>query len=348
MTLRQRMLVLLTAAAVLLAAAVLTVLHSGDRAQDAAHRAGRDGPPVRAGAVTLGPQSGGPHLVFRSMLWGDQRDHLATVPLTDLVRTADPAAARTVAAPACLRFHAAAGTGICLRAEHGLLGDSYRAVVLDADLKEVRRYDLAGIPTRARVSPSGHLIAWTVFVGGDSYAGTDFSTRTSVLDTRTWTLQENLETYAVTLDGRPHRAADTNLWGVTFTDDRHFHVTLATGGRTWLAAGDTVSHTLTTLHGNVECPSLSPDGTRIAYKKRVPGLPEDAPWQLYVLDLATMAETPTAERRTLDDQALWLDDRTLAYALPGDDGTDLWTVPADGTGDPVLLARAALAPAVVS
>ncbi|MCX4755159.1 hypothetical protein [Kitasatospora purpeofusca] len=32
---------------------------------------------------------------------------------------------------------------------------------------------------------------------------------------------------------------------------------------------------------------------------------------------------------------------------PGDGGTDLWTVLADGTGSPALLAAAALAPAVV-
>ncbi|MFJ9456237.1 TolB-like translocation protein [Kitasatospora sp. NPDC101447] len=339
MTFGRRLLVLCTAAAVLAAAGVWTVLHAGDQARGAG-RTG-DGPPARAGAVSLGPHGDGARLVFRSMTWGTQRDHLAAVPLDD------PRGTRTVAAPACLRFHAAAGTGICLQAVHGVLADTYRAVVLDADLHERRHYDLAGIPTRSRVSPSGNLVAWTVFVGGDSYAGTDFSTRTSILDTRTWTLQEDLETYAVTLDGKPYRAADTNIWGVTFADDEHFYATLATGGRTHLVAGDAVRHTLTTLHDNVECPSLSPDGTRVAYKKRVPGLSEDAPWRLYVLDLTTMAETATAEDRSLDDQALWLDDHTLAYSLPSDDGSDLWTVPADGTGTPTVLAPAALAPAVV-
>ncbi|GAA4840921.1 TolB-like translocation protein [Kitasatospora terrestris] len=339
MTPRRRLALLLTAVAVLVAAGTWTVLHAAAEARGG-HRTGA-APPARTGTVTLGPHPDGARLVFRSMTWGPQRDRLAAVPLDA------PGSTRTVAAPVCLRFHAAAGTGICLQAVHGVLEDHYRAVVLDADLNEQRHYDLAGIPTRARVSPSGRLVAWTVFVGGDSYAGTDFSTRTTILDTRTWTVQDNLETYTVTLEGHPYRAADTNVWGVTFADDRHFYATLAGGGRTWLVAGDAVGHTLTTLHGNVECPSLSPDGTRIAYKKRVPGLPDDAPWRLYVLDLATLAETPTAEERTMDDQALWLDDRTLAYALPGDEGSDLWRVPADGTGSPALLAAAALAPAVV-
>ncbi|MFC9331208.1 TolB-like translocation protein, partial [Kitasatospora sp. NPDC057015] len=91
--------------------------------------------------------------------------------------------------------------------------------------------------------------------------------------------------------------------------------------------------------------SLSPDGTRIAYKKRVTGVDDAAPWRLYVLDLATMTETATAEQRSIDDQALWSDSSTLVYALPGDFGADLWTVPADGSGAATELLGAAVAPA---
>jgi Tol biopolymer transport system component len=245
----------------------------------------------------------------------------------------------------CLRFHAAAGTGICLQAERGALQDTYRAVILDEGLHELKHFPAAGIPTRARVSPSGHLAAWTVFVSGDSYAGTDFSTRTSIVDTRDWTLQENLETFTVIKDGHPYQAPDVNIWGVTFADDNGFYATAATGGQTYLVHGDLAARTLTTLHQNVECPSLSPDGTRVAYKKRVPGASADSPWRLYVLDLATMTETATAEQRNIDDQALWSDASTLVYALPGDFGADLWTVPADGSGAATRLLDAAVAPA---
>ncbi|GGO28545.1 TolB-like translocation protein [Microbispora bryophytorum] len=66
----------------------------------------------------------------------------------------------------------------------------------------------------------------------------------------------------------------------------------------------------------MECPSLSPDGTRIAFKKRAAGLPEDAPWRLYVLDLRTMRETPVAERRGVDDQAVWLGPHALTPLRP--------------------------------
>lgn len=85
--------------------------------------------------------------------------------------------------------------------------------MLDAGLKEVSAHPLGGLPTRARVSPGGHLAAWTVFVGGDSYAGTNFSTRTSVLDLRTGRLEASLEDFTILKDGKPYRSADVNFWG---------------------------------------------------------------------------------------------------------------------------------------
>lgn len=337
MTRTTRLVILLAAVVLLGAAGVGAVLH-------AAHRSGlrdeqqADGPAVRAGAVSLRPTAER-RLLVRNLAWGPHRDEIATVPADD------PQGPRTVSGVKCLRFHAAAGTGICLQAEHGPLQDTYRAVVLDAHLRERRHFPAGGVPTRARVSPSGRLVAWTVFVSGDSYAGTDFSTRTAIVDTRTWAIDDNLETFDVIRDGRPYHAADVNVWGVTFADDSRFYATLATGGKTYLVRGDVAARTLTTLHRNVECPSLSPDGTRIAYKKRVEGASPDAPWRLYVLNLRTMRETATAESRNIDDQALWADGDTLVYALPGDYGSDLWTVPADGAGRARRLMKSAVAPA---
>jgi hypothetical protein len=66
-----------------------------------------------------------------------------------------------------------------------------------------------------------------------------------------------------------------------------------------------------------------------------------------VLDLASGKETALAETRSVDDQALWRDDSTLLYALPrADSGSDVWSVPADGTGTPALLVPYAASPAV--
>ncbi|WP_405977348.1 TolB family protein [Streptomyces sp. NBC_00158] len=338
MTLQRRILILVTAVLLLAGVGVFAVVRASSRAAEK-DQARAGGPEVTRGEVSLAP-GGGSRMVFRNMAWGPHRDELATVP------AGSPAGPRTASGVSCLRFHAAAGTGICLRADKGGVQESYRAVVLDAGLKEVSAHPLAGIPTRARVSPGGHLAAWTVFVGGDSYAGTDFSTRTSLLDLRTGKLDASLEDFTVLKDGKEYRNADVNFWGVTFTaDEKAFYATLATGGRTYLVRGDLAARTVTTLRENLECPSLSPDGTRLVFKKRVPGLPAEAPWRLYVLDLASMRETPLAEERSVDDQVVWRDDRTLVYSLPGDFGADLYTLPADGGGAPARLADSALAPA---
>ncbi|MYS21255.1 MULTISPECIES: TolB family protein [unclassified Streptomyces] len=337
MTTRSKLMVLLACVVVLACVAGVAVWRAADRA-DRKNQVQAGGPAVHAGPVSLAPDAPR-QIVFRSMVWGPHRDELASVP------AADPNGPRTASGIKCLRFYAAGGTGICLQAERGAVNDSYRAIVLDSRLHETRQVDLAGIPTRARVSPSGRMVAWTVFVGGDSYAGTNFSTRASILDTRTGALQSTLEDYTVTRDGKVIHAADVNFWGVTFIDDDHFYATLATGGKTYLIRGQVSTRTATTVRTNVECPSLSPDGTRIAFKKRVPGLSPDAPWRLYVLDLSTLRDHPTAETRNVDDQAIWSDDNTLVYSLPGDYGSDLYTVPADGSGAPHLLTPSALAPA---
>ncbi|MFD5418352.1 hypothetical protein ACFWJT_10025 [Streptomyces sp. NPDC127069] len=339
MTLQRRILILVCAVVLLAAVGVIAVVRAGSRA-DEKDRARPGGPETTPGAVSLAPGDGGRRMVFRNMAWGPHRDELASVPATA------PDGPRTASGVKCLRFHAAAGTGICLQADKGGVQDSYRAVVLDAGLKEVASRPLAGIPTRARVSPGGHLVAWTVFVGGDSYAGTDFSTRTSLLDLRTGKYDASLEDFTVLMDGRTYRNADVNFWGVTFAaDEKTFYATLATGGRTHLVRGDLGERTVTVLRENLECPSLSPDGTRLVFKKRVPGLPEDAPWRLHVLDLASMRETPLAEQRSVDDQVVWTDDRTVVYSLPGDFGADLYSVPADGSGAATRVTASALAPA---
>jgi hypothetical protein len=337
LTPRGKVLILVAVVVVLSLVAGAALLHAGRRAAARDHtQAG--GPAVAAGRVILGPAPPG-RVVFRNMAYGPHRDELSSVPQSA------PGGPRTASGVHCLRFYAAGGTGICLQAVHGALSDTYRAVVLDSALKEVSRHPLPGIPTRARVSPSGRLVAWTVFVGGDSYAGSNFSTRTAILDTRTGRLDASLESYRAIRDGHTVHASDVNYWGVTFADDRHFYATMATGGRTYLMRGDVAARTLTSVRTNVECPSLSPDGTRIAFKKRVPGLPADAPWRLYVLDLRTQRETALAEPRSVDDQAVWQDDHTVVYAMPSDFGSDLYTLPADGTGAPRRLMTAALAPA---
>ena len=107
---------------------------------------------------------------------------------------------------------------------------------------------------------------------------------------------------------------------------------------------------MTSLRTDAECPSLSPDQTKIAYKKRLDSKARGV-WRLAVLDLRTGQESLLAEPRSVDDQVEWLDDGRLLYALsrPGSEATtsDVWVVPADGTGAPTVFIPEASSPAVV-
>jgi hypothetical protein len=84
---------------------------------------------------------------------------------------------------------------------------------------------------------------------------------------------------------------DHNVWGVTFAaDDNRFYATLSTDGERYLVEGDFAARTLRTLALNVECPSLSADGTRIAFKQGIDNDPRKG-WRLSVLRLAGLSVT---------------------------------------------------------
>ncbi|HUQ61680.1 hypothetical protein [Lentzea sp.] len=315
-----RLLITLTAAVLLGGVAVGYTALSGATPDNAAQS-------VAAGA--------GPRLMVLS------NGRLSTVSRTD------PAGSREVTEQRCDRAYSAAGTISCLRPVGALKAGEL--AVLNSELKELRTVPLTGFPNRTRVSASGRMVAWTLFVDGHSYAANGFSTSTGILDTKTGALVTTLEEF--TVEGMPQRPADTNYWGVTFTaDDNRFYATMSAGGHRYLLEGDFAAreiHPLTDLD-DVECPSLSPDGTRIAYKKAVGGDPQKG-WRVSVLDLATREITELAETRSVDDQPAWVDDRTVAYGIQRDDGlNDVWSVPADGTGAPAVLVPEASSPAPVS
>lgn len=245
----------------------------------------------------------------------------------------------------CQRIYAAAGNTVCLRLAG--LGPAYEAAVFDSSGKELRAVGLAGIPSRARISGSGQVVSWTAFVTGDSYSVPGgFSTRTGVLDLRSGELIESLEGFTAIVEGQVKTAADRNFWGVTVaSDDRTFYATMASANRTWLMKGDLVTKTMQDVRPTAECPSLSPDGTKIAYKKRTKRL---GPWELTVLDLKTGAEHGLPGTEGIDDQAVWLDESRLAYGkVTAGSLSAIYAVPADGKSQPELLIADALSPVPV-
>ena len=251
----------------------------------------------------------------------------------------------------CDRVDFAGERGVCLTTDRFYA--THSIMVFDGAFEPLHRLPLHGVPSRVRLAPDGRLAAVTVFVSGHSYLDEGFSTETSIVDTYSGERRiANLEELDVRRNGAPFRAIDFNFWGVTFASDSdRFYATLATGGAMYLVEGRVSTRRADVVLEGVECPSLSPDQTRIVFKKRVP-LGLGFGWRLQVLDLRSRAVTPLAELRSVDDQAEWLDDATILYALPDRSAPtpmvmDVWQVPADGSGMPELLLKGASSPAVL-
>jgi len=285
----------------------------------------------RAPAVEVDPELtlAGPGLLVRDTTTG----HLAVIDATGR-RRQSPAE--------CTRAYAAAGVVLCLQKDPAAAG-GYQLNVLDQAFRSERVVPLNGIPTRTRVSADGRMLSYTVFVSGDSYLSSGFSTRSGILDRATGVLATSLEDFRI--DGR-RPPTDANFWGVSFAaDDNTFYATMSTGSHLYLVQGDFAAETITVLDDGIECPSLSPDGSRLAYKKRLP----DQTWQLWIYRLDTRERTQLAEPGTVDDQPAWRDDATVMYGkvdqTNGD--VDLWSVPADGSGTPTKIAGKAESPAVL-
>ena len=284
----------------------------------------------------------GPRILFRHTGIDQQYGRVAAVPLDD------PAGPRTFSERECDRVYATPGVVSCLVTERGV-PTRFAALLLDADDGVTSSSPLPGVPSRTRLSPSGRSVATTVFVTGHSYMQSGFSTTTEIRSTD-GTEGIDLEDFELVLDGRVEAPADRNFWGVTFRDDQVFWATVATGGRTWLVQGDLEGRRLTTLVENAECPSVSPDGTRVAYKVRV-GDTATPVWELEVRDVQSGTTVRLRNTRGLDDQAEWLDDDTLLYGLARADEpgtTDVWSVDVHSNATPRLLIEQAWSPTVIS
>lgn len=288
-----------------------------------------------------------PHLTYLFSPTGDQYRRVAIAPL-------DAPDKQYLTPLQCQRLYATRDQGLCLGNNYvGGITSSYNAYTFSTAFEPGFTFQQAGIPSRVRLAPSGALGSMTLFVAGHSYADGNFSTATSVVDMRSGETVANLEQFSVLRDGAQIQAPDYNFWGVTFASDgNRFYATLGTAGKTYLVEGDVAARRMRVLREGVECPSLSPDGTRLAFKQLVSSTTTRT-WRLAVLDLATLRDQPLAsEPRNVDDQVEWLDDNHLLYALP-DEGppatlaTHVWVAAVDGSESPRILVRFASSPAVV-
>ena len=305
-----------------------------------AHAQGQGTPLPIAESNDLEAIQRGPHLLFLN----EEEPYIGQVKLMGLDADSSRSAQTSLK---CVRVYYAAGNGICLMYDASAPDTLIQVSLFGSDFQPRHQFTVEGIPSRTRVSHDGKYAAFTVFVAGHSYQDADMSTATILLDTATGASLGNLEEFETWKDGQLYTAPEFNFWGVTFAQDSNlFYATLKHGNRTYLVEGDLPARKLTVLHENVECPSLSPDGTRIAFKKLIP----PGNWQLTVLDLATMQETTLAETESIDDQVEWLDNEHILYEKIDYDPpkwVSVFVIPADGSGKPEVFMPNAASPAVI-
>ena len=317
------------------------ILHSRERVL---LRAGANIGPAPDGEGGLSAVRQRPHLLFRSTVAGPSYGRLSVVSLDALK------GARHMTTLHCERVYGSAESGICLQASRGVF-TTYQAVYFDRSFRPLHTFNLAGTPSRTRVSKNGRMAATTVFVKGDSYNAGGFSTRTSLVDLSSATIVGDLEDFTVTKDGGSFRKADFNFWGVTFAPDGdRFFATLGSGGVAYLVEGKTSQRRLQVVREGVECPSISPDGTRLAFKSKTTKNGRLL-WNIRVMNLSTGEETIVGEGRSVDDQAEWLDADHVLYCLPrnvtGSPTSDIWMARVNGTAPSSLFLSDASSPCVI-
>src|SRR3954447_26970227 len=337
---RTRLILLAVAVAVCVGAAVAYVGISVARSPGAASSDTRV-----VGPATLGPgatpvrvkraSSVEPgDLLFVSMIPDRTAGSLAVAPLSD------PAGTRALSSLRCERVYYAGGRGICLLRLGGEDAGSV-AEIFDSKFHVERRISMPGVPNRARISRDGRFAATTMYVPGDEDTEEGFSTRTIIFDLDTGKKVADLEKVPVTRNGKPFSTEDLHFSAVTFANDGDcYYASVGEESPSYLLEGSIRDRTLNVIADDADSPSLSPDGTRLAFK-RVVGA--DGNWRLFVLDLRTMNATRLAGNDPIDDQAEWLDDEHVVYA----NDNRLWEVAADGSGPPRQILPYAFSPSVI-
>ena len=290
--------------------------------------------------LTAAPER--PFLMFINLVPDEAFKRVVIAPLDA------PDGPRFVTPLQCDRVYYAGTRGLCLTAVTEKPGvASYVARIFDEHFSQLKTFTLTGPPSRTRLSPDGRRAAFTVFDEGHSYADGVFSTRTTIVDTIAGTAIGELESWKVTRDGAPFFNKDFNFWGVTFAQDGNtFFATLRTQGSAYLIQGQVDTREARVLMQGAECPSLSPDQSRIAFKKRLGG--SGGWWQLSLYDVSTRGvRALSGDTESVDDQVEWLDTSSLIYFRPNAEGNIVWRLQVDGGSPPQPFVHEGFSPVVV-
>jgi len=255
-------------------------------------------------------------LVFINRVPGDDYGKLATI---------GDDGEREFFGPVCERAHASAGMAVCLEPDSAALVPTWTARILDftnGSLPEIFSEN-APRPSRARVDPRGARVAFTGFVTGHDYLAVgEFASETTYVD-----FSRNGQVYKAAAIRESEveerfRAVDGNWWGVTFdpTSKDHVYLTYGSGGQTEIVRSDQLRLRFNSAIDDASCPSVSPDGELMVFKRAIEG--EDAPMSLVVRGLNTGEERVLNEERFVDDQVEWLDNETILYGLAREDSAD--------------------------
>ena len=208
----------------------------------------------------------------------------------------------------------------------------YERSTLDADWhgRSTRRR-CPGIPSRTRLSPDGTLVADARSSSPATPTCRPASPPRPRSAASTAASYGNLEKFTLVIDGRTVDPQRPQRLG------RHLRrrpapstPPSAPAGRPTWSGATSATRTLTAVTENAECPSLSPDGTRVAFKV------DARPGRRAALGTRRCSTSPPGKRtvldrrtRSVDDQVEWLDDDTLLYGLPRADEpgvTDVWAL----------------------
>jgi len=259
---------------------------------------------------------------------------------------------RTLLDKTCERFHISGATALCLDGPQ--LGGRYSMEIRDFSEPTLPLLwaGTSTLPSRARVSADQNWASSTIFLEGSGYQDLGgFSTVVWVVDLASGGSAIAIDAMVIENAEARHRDPAANFWGVSFGEDGNFWVTGSFGDQVELLQGNAGDETLQPTGIEGSCPSLSPDGSTLVYKR----LLDSGEYQLVAMDLASGDSWDLGESRPVDDQVEWLDENTILYGMHVEGWTggsvdpefDTWMVDVDPGSQPELFAPQADSPAAV-